>query len=48
LTKDGLTFDTEKPTIMCGFCRQSLYEAAQVSDNDIEPILRTLKKARYT
>lgn len=42
----GETFDTELPTAPCGFCRQSLYEAAQVSGNDIEIILSNTKKTK--
>ncbi len=40
----GETFDSETPAPSCGFCRQSLYEAAQVSGNDIELIYSSTKK----
>ncbi|MCL4379118.1 MAG: cytidine deaminase [Candidatus Marsarchaeota archaeon] len=42
----GETFDTEVPTPSCGYCRQSLYEAAQVSGNDIELIISNTMKTK--
>ena len=40
----GDTFDMVEVTGPCGDCRQVLYEAAQISNCDIEVILSTTKK----
>lgn len=40
----GQDFDTTKVTAPCGSCRQMLYEASQISGNDIEVIMSTTKK----
>ncbi len=40
----GEAFDTEIPTAPCGYCRQTLYEAVQVSGNDIQLILSNTKR----
>lgn len=40
----GETFDTTEVTGPCGSCRQMLYEASQISKENLEVILSTTKK----
>lgn len=40
----GENFDTAEVTGPCGSCRQMLYEAAQLSDCDLELIMSTTQK----
>jgi cytidine deaminase len=40
----GEVFDTKEVTGPCGSCRQMIYEARQLSGNDIEIILSTTKR----
>lgn len=42
----GKSFDTTEPTSPCGGCRQVIYEASQLSGNDIQLILSTTKKGK--
>jgi cytidine deaminase len=38
--------DTEIPTAPCGACRQMLFEASQISRNDLEVIMSNTKMSR--
>lgn len=40
----GQDFDTQDVTAPCGSCRQMLYEASQISGQDLEVIMSTTKK----
>ncbi len=40
----GENFDMDQPISPCGACRQSLFEASQISDVDIEVIMSNTKK----
>ncbi|MGC8710216.1 MAG: cytidine deaminase [Candidatus Micrarchaeia archaeon] len=40
----GENFDVDKPTAPCGACRQSIFEASQLSDFDIEVIMSNTKR----
>ena len=40
----GKDFDTTEASSSCGLCRQMLYEAAQISGQDIEMIMSNTKK----
>lgn len=40
----GETFDATEVTAPCGSCRQMLYEAAQISEANLEVIMATTKK----
>ena len=44
LIAKGDSYDTEIPTAPCGACRQSLYEASQVSGRDLVVVLSTTRK----
>jgi len=40
----GEDFDVDRPTGPCGACRQSLFEASQISDIDMEVIMSNTKR----
>jgi len=42
----GEDFDTVEVTAPCGSCRQMLYEAAQISNKDLEIIMANTKKGK--
>lgn len=42
----GDSFDSEEVCAPCGACRQMIYEAAQVSETDLEVIMANTKKSK--